>query len=396
MRKCNFYILLVFCMLSSCKRGTVIRELIVDNSSCNIISINPKDIDKSGRTKISLISDEVLYIPLETSEDVLVGNVKKMVVWNGYYIIWDSMSEAIFCFDAEGKLHSKIKKQGMGPEEYPRISDFTIDKKTGHVHIYWDVGQAIYEYSLKGGFIQKTAMDGIILSSIALLKKDTYLCYGEKLPNAVLFEDILPDHFRYFIKSKDSIYNYQLKYRYEDNYRRLVLSKKNFSFYNDTILLTEFYGANIYKVGLDGALTLRYNVDFMTNQYHPSFTDRLDLALMEKEKKSGRLAMLYNAFYETDRYLVFNYSWGIVGLACVDKETKKIYNLGFFLEDDYNDLSLHSSILYADNDYLYQTKEPSQLLREIKRKNRKSGTLPEFGKLSEDMNPIIVKIKLKK
>lgn len=396
MRKYRNCILVMFCLLYSCKTEIVIRELIVDDSSCSTISVNPEEIDRSGRTKISLISDTVSYIPLETSDSTLIGNVKKLIVWNGYYVVWDTMSESVFCFDAKGKLHSKIEKQGTGPEEYPRISDLTIDKKTGNIHIYSDVGQAIYEYSLHGEFIRKTRMDGIILSSIAFLGKDIHLCYGEKLPNMTLFENIFPDHFRYFIKSSDSIYNYQLKYKYEDGYRKLALSKNNFSFYNDTILLTEFYGANIYKVELDGRLSLRYNVDFMTNTYHPSFANRLDMARMESERKLGHLAMLYNAFYETDRYLVFNYSWGIVGLVCVDKETKKIYNLGFFLEDDFNNLSLRPSVLYADNDYLYQTKEPSQLLKELKKDNREKEIFQKFDGLSEDMNPIIVKIKLKK
>lgn len=396
MKKLCICIGLICGLFYSCKKEAVIRELTVDDSLCSTISVNPEDIDRNGRTKISLIGDSVSYVPLETSDSVLIGNIKKLIVWNGHYIIWDTMSESVYCFDAEGKLHAKVKKQGTGPEEYPRISDFTIDRKTGNIHIYSDVGQAIYEYSLNGKFIQKTPMDGIILSSIAYLSEDIYLCYGEKLPNMILFKDILPNHFRYFIKSNDSIYNYQLKYKYEDEYRKLALSKNNFSFYNDTILLVEFYGSEIYKVESDGKLSLRYHVDFMTNSYHPSFANQLDMARMEKERKSGHLAMLYNAFYETDKYLLFNYSWGLIGLVCVDKETKKIYNMGFFLEDDYNDLSLRSSILYADNDYLYQMKEPSQLLKELKKRDREVGTLQQLDGLSEDMNPVIVKIKLRK
>ena len=396
MKKNIFHILFLIIIISSCKKDIIIRELYIDNSLFKIISIDPNEFDKNNLAKISEITDEIEYIPLQTSNNFLIGDITKMIVWNDIFYIWDRISEAVFCFDKDGNFINKILKKGFGPEEYPRISDFTINKENGNIYIYSDEGEGIYEYTIEGSFIKKNRTQGILISSFALLQDNIFLCYGGKLPNNHLYKSIQPEQCRFFVKSTDSIYQHQLKFRFDNDYWRLPLSTNNFSFYNDTILLTEFFNPEIYSVDLDGKLIPRYRINFLSNTYNPSFEQALDLKRIESEKGLGNLATLWNAFFETDKYIFINYAWALVGFAYVKKENNTIHNLGFFIDDDINKITLSPSFLFVDNNHLYQVKEPLTFLENQKKRLNTSSYLQNITKkLCEDDNPVIVKIKLK-
>lgn len=185
----------------------------------------------------------------------------------------------------------------------------------------------------------------------------------------------------------------QLSYVYNEKFTNISLSADNFSFYKDTMLLCEYLKPEIYTIDSTGCLKPRYRIEFLTNNYNPSFNMDIDVEKMKAEEKAGRLAKLFDSFFETDNYLFFNYSWGLIGSVYVNKEDNTIHNMGFFLEDDFNSNSLPVTIEFVDEEYMYQIEEPSSLIRV------KSSYSPYLKKIVDGIeefdNPVIAKIKLK-
>lgn len=84
---------------------------------------------ESGITKLSEIAENVEYMPLQTTDSSLLGDVvlKIVNIDNRIYILNSVEDEdEILCFNTDGKFSYKINKTGRGPEEYLSITDFDI------------------------------------------------------------------------------------------------------------------------------------------------------------------------------------------------------------------------------------------------------------------------------
>ena len=74
---------------------------------------------------------------LETTDEVLVGKIGKIIKRKGYFFILSEERE-IFQFDDNGRFISTLNKLGTGPDEYTMITDFAIyinDKKEVEIWI---------------------------------------------------------------------------------------------------------------------------------------------------------------------------------------------------------------------------------------------------------------------
>ncbi|WP_368107074.1 6-bladed beta-propeller [Bacteroides nordii] len=393
MRKILYILVCAMFSFSSCKRNVNIREIAVSDSLFQVIVIDPNDINRKEPFKISTIVEKIEYVPLQTADTVLMGKMNKLIVWNDQFYIWDQLTEAIFCFNSKGQFLHKIHKQGKGPDEYPRIYDFTMDMTTGDIYIYSDMSKTIYAYTEKGEFIRKMESP-FILSSFGIQGNYTYYYLG-RTPNADFYSETFPEQCRYVVMENDEFKHEQLKYIFDDKYLQIPSSRNVFSFYKDTMLLVEYLKPEIYSIDSIGRLRPKYRIEFLTNTYSPSFNEEIDLERMESEKKNGNLTTLFNAFFETDDYLFFNYARGIIGSAYVNKKDRTIHNMGYFLMDDFNQNSLPSVIDFVDENYMYKSVEPASLIR----RQLKGNFSPYLDGMVENMrefdNPVIIKIKLK-
>lgn len=382
----------LFC---ACKKEIKIREITMNDSLFQTIVIDPKDFERlDGPAKISDIATAVEYIPLQTTDSILIGQVEKLIVWNGKYYIWDKLSETIFCFDERGKYSYRLHKQGEGPEEYFRISNFTMDMKNGNICIYSDMSKAIYVYTEKGEFVKRIPTS-LILTSVAI-QDDFVFHYPGRFPNVAFYKEEYPKQNRYIV-TKDGEYTHQqLSWVCNEKYLNVSMPNNNFSYYKDSILLVEYLRPEIYAIDSVGMLKPKYRIEFLSNIYSPSFDEDIDLEKMEQERKSGRLATLVSGFYETDNYLFFNFAYELICSAYVNKKDGTIHNMGYALVDDMNRVGLPTNLDFVDEDYMYKIDEPHGLMRE----NLNTDYSPYLDKIvdgiQESDNPIIVKIQLKK
>ncbi len=146
-----FLLFLLSLLTSSCSRHSStsdgpIRTIRVDvnlsQSSC----------------KSSKVLKDVHVIPLETSDDCLIADVKKIMRFGDVLYVSDGL--AVYRFDSHGHLLSSIKRRGKDHEDYIRVYDFDVDKD-GIVYIlsgYECNVDRICLYTETGEFIRKINM----------------------------------------------------------------------------------------------------------------------------------------------------------------------------------------------------------------------------------------------
>lgn len=118
-------VILLMIFLVSCGRESS-REK--DNTG-SVLEIDLLSEPESGITKLSEIAENVEYMPLQTTDSSLLGDVvlKIVNIDNRIYILNSVEDEdEILCFNTDGKFSYKINKTGRGPEEYLSITDFDI------------------------------------------------------------------------------------------------------------------------------------------------------------------------------------------------------------------------------------------------------------------------------
>lgn len=389
-----FTLLCCIVSLFSCGEKRQLDRIIMNDSLFSVIELDPSQIDRQKRTAISQVATRIEYIPLETSDSILVGKINKLVVWKDHYYIWDNLTETIFCFDSKGKYVRRLYQQGNGPKEYVQITDFDIDRSNGDICIYSNRSQSVCIYTAEGEFKIKYNVP-FLLST--LTKQDTLVHYYlGRLPNTHFYKAFFPEQYRFLTANlSNEPVNEELYYKFDDTHLQVPNGSIHFSYYKDTLLLTEYLSPKVYTVSSDGSLNPRYCIRFTTNTYSPSFEAPLDLDIMNNATTEGGLAVLYSPIFETDDYIFFNYAWGLVGIGCVYKPTSEIRNLGYFIDDDFNGISLSTSIYFADSTHLYQIKEMGALI-ETKRGQETSPYLSRLIEQGEETdNPVIIKITLK-
>ena len=94
-------------------------------------------------------------IPLETADDILMGDIKSIKIYDDTYFILDSRN-VIFRFDKDGKYLSKIARQGRGHGEYNDIRSIDV------------LGDEVYTLSSFEKKIRTDSFDGEFLREIDL------------------------------------------------------------------------------------------------------------------------------------------------------------------------------------------------------------------------------------
>jgi hypothetical protein len=123
-----------------------------------IDSIKRIDITSKSESAIEMLSDlasDIEYIPLQTNENSLVGDIFKIVASGNNLFIQNSINE-ILCFDKTGKFLFKLNKTGRGPNEYKFIVDFDVSSDGKTLLILSGDKILLYNNSDSGFFFKKS------------------------------------------------------------------------------------------------------------------------------------------------------------------------------------------------------------------------------------------------
>ena len=98
-----------------------------------------------GKTNLSDIIGEYSVIPLETTEESLIGGFSiKTIKKDGHFFV--KSNNEVLMFDETGKFQCKLSRVGGGPEEYENISDFDIVPEYGEIWVSGNKRISRYKY----------------------------------------------------------------------------------------------------------------------------------------------------------------------------------------------------------------------------------------------------------
>ncbi len=143
--KLTIYFILVLNIIPACKPS------LDKDKSAKIIILN-HNADKNTALLPDTIFEEIVFTPLETSNESIIGTFDKLEVKEDrFYILDTRLSNALFVFDKSGNFKFKIRAIGKGLGEFTHLNDFCIYKNQilllGHKKVLF--------YNLDGDFIEE-------------------------------------------------------------------------------------------------------------------------------------------------------------------------------------------------------------------------------------------------
>lgn len=182
--------ILLFFFVASCTSNKK-HPTIVESEDTTVVSQIPViDIQKDYPKKKIILEDiaDIEYIPLETTDSVLLSLNTRMAFSDELIAIADVNQETVFFFDRKGKLINSFNHKGAGNKEYTTMFSCCFDFDQKEVFV-WDY-QLLYRimvYSFKGEFkrelkINKTKWPNGYFYSYDkkhLISYDTYYKYYE-------------------------------------------------------------------------------------------------------------------------------------------------------------------------------------------------------------------------
>lgn len=111
--------------------------------------------DQAKKCNLSMIADQVVYIPLETTDNSLLGEQLEIFYGANDIFVGDPNNTLFYRFDKQGKFLNQIGKKGEGPGEYPSAIHFYVDETESTVSIISPKTRSLYQYDYAGRFLRK-------------------------------------------------------------------------------------------------------------------------------------------------------------------------------------------------------------------------------------------------
>ena len=230
------------------------------------------DISKNHPKKKVILQNiaDIEYIPLETTDDVLLSGVCQLAyLSDNYIVVWEPRQGDVFIFDRKGKIVSQFNYRGQGNMEYLIMRNVIFDEKNKEIYVF-DNPQThrILVYSLKGEYKRTLNYSkNYLIINAYNFDDDVFLVYDEsnffdssynKKPyffmskkdgSIVSFLDIfLP--IRYFNRTAIEIETNGQKY-----YTPITIDAPNNRYYGQNLLIADFSSDTIYLLSKNKELS---------------------------------------------------------------------------------------------------------------------------------------------
>ena len=320
---------------------------------------------------LSTLAESYRLLPLETNDASLLGGINKIVYQDSLIFLLDKrFTSKVFAFTAnDGKFVRKLGKIGNGPGEYSNIDDISIDKENRQIHILADRNRLI-TYTLDGDYVTTKQLPFMATHMEYMNNRLFFVCDLTDMDNLLITDmdfNILSSHFPNEV--------------YKSNYRILLhpLQKKE-----NELLFHRFLDNRIYRINLDGELSVAYQIDFGANSMSLEDIDNLT----EKELKEIMKTKVGNVKYftETDKYafiMFFNKNSPCVSIF--DKKANQAKSYTFqSLRDDF--IGKDFPILeYTLPDGVFTSVIPFKLIEHLVENKL-------IQNVNEDSNPILYQL----
>ena len=387
MKNIVFYVGLIGFILSlSCCTKPVqqVTELIQ-------INIDPDKVEKI--IDISpMLSDSIDIIPLETTDECLLSNIKQLTFHKGHFYILDGTRRNIFVFDEAGRFVRKIGKQGNGPGEYSAIMYYSI------------VGDSILIQNQHGfnGIIYSSTTGEVVKNYTHSVSHLNGFCLGKNVYFLTNYEKVNQENFNLckFDLSTGEVVDKSIPFDDKLVKYSSIGLMNSVSKYKDSVYVIYPYNDTIYQVTKEGVSPL-YNLHFTSRNLPDdiSVNDNFWTVVAKEGYVKGLEYMQVSKDYVFGMYI----DKGNSRYICIDRNTfeakvtdcftvKKLGHLPlsqfFVFDEDLISVVPASSLEVSLNSILSSPYAPTE--------ERYKERLKELQKnLKEDSNPVLFRYRFK-
>ena len=380
----KYLYLLVFASLFSC--DTTKQE----DASSNIYI----DVDHADATRLldisSLFLPDAEFIGLETSEDILISFIKKMRIEENAIYISDIHDQGILVFDNQGKFIRSIGRKGLGPEEYSEMGDFIVSGDS--IFIQDRFKDKILIYNTDGRYLSRIMLKDF--DFVEFYKTDDTLCF---FTNNKSSEFGNYNIITYNLKNQE--YNCYAPFE-PDNFNFWRLGSL-FSTYNDEKFLILAGDHTIYHVK-DYDMLPKWTVHFSKDEIPDELKEK-DLQTILTESSNKGYIKGIGGIRHTPDYLFFSYSHGDESRNVLyNRHTHKVDICGNMVINDLGKLfvsrfvitSKGDFIIIQDAGFLKSVWEQACKNNEFKNPVNREKMETLINSISDDSNPVMIKLKL--
>lgn len=224
-------------------------------------SFDKKTFDKELELTQVIDTTSYIYIPLETKENCLIGEIRKVLIYDEFIFVFDRFTNSLYVFDKEGKFIRKIGKTGQGPGEYGRISDFDIDQINNEIILYDINSRKFLFYDFNGVYLGNESIGKYCGMNFVHLGESYYAFYLHRAGIDNFNSQLLIYHNQKVNEQKQLPF----KEEWSPQIRSDYFSK------NDTnIYILPTYYDEIYKISKTGKLTkvFDFNLESIIGDRH--------------------------------------------------------------------------------------------------------------------------------
>ena len=312
----RFTILLLCLFINGCK------EVKDSESSLKCYNVEHAfDID-TKELFIDSISSDVSIVHLETSDEILIMNIRKIYLFRDLLFVLHQSRCSVF--DLKGKYLYDIGRQGQGPGEYSFINFLFFSDD--NVCLYDMLQQRVFYYTIEGNYVNHC----ILFKYLNLIKEVRKDVFAGFVP--VNMEDN-DNRMIFFNKEGTIIDSVRHNEIFPEAKRNGSTLDGSLFTYNNNIYICEEYNDTIFRISKDLKFIPEYIIT--TGKYSVNYEDRkLD---MDKYRKGKKISVQF----ENDRYIISRRSGLFLSRTdylLIDKKRDKVETVMFTYNDEMNNL----------------------------------------------------------
>ena len=371
-------ILFIFILISGCDHT---KEVSGEKSTI---------VDLTFNKNSSIPAESIVFIkaiPLETSDNFVIGTLNKLIINEGKLIVLDFMkSKSVLCFDLKGKFIKKISGIGKAAGEYLINRDFIVNQNNDGYYLF-DGRQnklLVFDHDLNFLREMKTPLH---INCLIELQNDSFMVErsGEQL-----FYIYICD------KSFDIVSEFLNRPEYQMHY----------NFNNPYPIKRDDYGIITYNPSFSNKIYEYRNNQFLIKYCLKDETGFPDEVFFDKNKgvHPGRLLPRFQEegflsfldYYENDRFLLLKYFRGKdQNISIFNKKTSQTTTID--TSDEKLTSVLLNNVLKIDPDGSFISFILPYQLLEFKNTDQLSSIIKKsIPELNMQDNPIIIYFELSK
>jgi hypothetical protein len=349
------------------------------------------DLDRPEKASLFDYFSSIELIPLETSPDVLIAGITKIINYQDKWYMLDKPQSILFVFDQTGKFLFKIDKKGQGAGEYLFISDFNINPITGNLEVLEPFGR-LNRYDLSGNPIDtKLIKYGgfYAVHQFAALDSCTYIFYAMSQPKKII----------YFNLDEKKLLHEEL----EENERLGSFATQNLYQYQGNCYIFRPIHPVVYKIGKE-RLDVAFQFDFGTYTREGTtavFSSEAERFISKKtEELFAQFPYLIQAVRHNSKYVfvsLFLKDMNQRANIIYDKSTEKSKFILDFTEQVAVNSYRGEEIIVTD-EYVLMPVQWIDLEKRIKKEMLDDKNKEIFEKLlgaEMELNPVLIKYRFK-